>query len=100
VITHAFVVPDSEIFGPMVQGASVDGWRDDLFPRRRRVLASTLAIVGVAVEAGSALAYLPIPLGERLRATRMEITGCPQSCACDGYLIRSARVSGWIRQLF
>ena len=99
VIEQPFAVPEREVFGPMTEGASADGWRDDMFPRKKRVGGPTLAIVQAYIEANHALAYLPIALAQGLRARRLKVTGCPYSCTCEAAAVRSAAAPGWVRQL-
>jgi DNA-binding transcriptional LysR family regulator len=99
VIAHAFVVPARAVFGPMPSGASTDGWRDDAFPRSRRVVAPTLALVEAYVEAGRAIAYLPRHLAKRMRARQLKVTGCPYSCTVESHVIRAEAAPGWVRQL-
>ncbi len=96
---HAFVVPEREVFGTMAEGASADGWRDDKFPRKKRLGGPTLALVFAYVEANHAIAYLPIKLAKDLRARRLKVTGCPYSCTCEASLVRAPAAPGWIRQL-
>lgn len=99
VIAKAFVVPERAIFGPMVDGASTDGWRDDLFPRAQRLVAPTLALVQAYVESGHAVAYIPVALARRMDAKRLVVTGCPYSCEVAAHLVRSPSAPGWVRQL-
>jgi DNA-binding transcriptional LysR family regulator len=99
VITHAFVVPDRAIFGPMPEGSSADGWRDDVFPREKRLIAPTLALVQAYVEAGHAIAYLPVALASRMNAKRLEVTACDYSCSVEAHLVRARAAPGWVRQI-
>jgi DNA-binding transcriptional LysR family regulator len=99
VVSHAFVVPARPVFGPMPKGASTDGWRDDAFPRRHRLMAPTLGLVEAYVEAGHAIAYLPRGLATRMNARRVKVTGCPYTCTVEAYVVRSETAPGWVRQL-
>jgi DNA-binding transcriptional LysR family regulator len=93
------VDPARSVFGPMPAGASTDGWRDDAFPRRHRVVAPTLGLVEAYVEAGYAIAYLPRALASRMNAKQLKVTGCPYSCTVEAHLVRSDAAPGWVRQL-
>ncbi len=99
VIAFAFMVPEREVFGVMGKAMSHDGWRDDMFPRKKRIPASTLAVVQACIEAGHAIAYVPVALAERMRAVKVKVTGCPYSCTCEANLVRPGSARGWVRQV-
>jgi DNA-binding transcriptional LysR family regulator len=99
VLEHAFVVPTRSVYGRMPAGASADGWRDDEFPRPHRISAPTLALTRTYVESGHAIAYLPTPLTEQLRARRLKVLGCPYSCTVLAHLVHGGGAPGWVRQL-
>ncbi len=98
VVTHAFVVPSRPVFGPMAEGASTDGWRDDAFPRRHRRTVPTLALTAAYVEAGHAVAYLPRKLAERMDVCPLKVLECPYRCTVEAHVVRARTSPGWVRQ--
>ena len=58
-LEHAFVSPNRRLLGVVGAKQSMDGWRDDKFPRRIGFLASSLKLMEELVVEGQAVAYLP-----------------------------------------
>lgn len=80
VLKFPFVSPESALLGRVSNSASLDGWRDDKFPRQIRFRASGLKIVEELVAQGQALAYLPDYYLKELGFVSINVTGCPYSC--------------------
>lgn len=80
VLQHPFVSPSSPLLGKVEARQSLDGWRDDKFPRRVDYLTSSLKLLEELVVGGRALAYLPAYFGESLALKALKISGCPYSC--------------------
>jgi DNA-binding transcriptional LysR family regulator len=101
VLEHGFVSPSQPILGATGRRQSVDGWRDDRFPRRVDYLADSLQVVQELVVQGLALAYLPDYYAEQLPVAALAISGCPYTCAQTAKLIaRDPEQAGWLKQLF
>ena len=102
VLEHEFVSPTHPIFGRVGQKQSLDGWRDDEFPRRIGYLSTSLSLVTRLVSEGKAIAYLPDYLvAEMPRALPLKISGCPYSCAQKIQLVaRRPKDTAWIQALF
>jgi DNA-binding transcriptional LysR family regulator len=79
-LTHGFVSPNHPLLGKVGAKQSLDGWRDDHFPRKIEYLTSSLKILEEIVIAGKAVAYLPEYLGSRLNLEIVQVTGCPYTC--------------------
>ncbi len=101
VLKHAFASPNHPLLGQVGAKQSLDGWRDDQFPRRVDYLTSSLRILEGLVETGRALAYLPQTVGKSLNAHALKISGCPYTCVQKIRLVaRGTRDIGWINRLF
>ncbi len=100
-LRHSFASPSNPVLGKVGVNQSLDGWRDDEFPRRVEYLTSSLRMLESLVSSGSAVAYLPDYLRERLGAEPLKIGGCPYSCKQTVKLVaKDPKDVGWINQLF
>ncbi|MBN21491.1 MAG: hypothetical protein CL678_09420 [Bdellovibrionaceae bacterium] len=101
VLKYSFVVPDQFIYGSVQKQQSPDGWRDDMFPRKKSFLTSSLSTVVSLVHSGKALAYLPdyIAVAEGFKV--VDVEGCPYTCTQEIRLVAKApeRLS-WLNSLF
>ncbi len=79
-LTHSFVSTNRPLFGKVGAGPSLDGWRDDKFPRRVDYLTSSQKVLEQVVTSGKAVAYLPDYLGLDLGLVAVEVLGCPFVC--------------------
>jgi DNA-binding transcriptional LysR family regulator len=101
VLEHAFVSPSNPLLGKVGLKQSLDGWRDDQFPRKVEFLTSSLKLLEELVVSGKAIAYLPEYYGERLSAQALKISGCPYSCVQKVRVVaRNPKDIGWLNQLF
>lgn len=80
VLKFPFVSPESAMFGKISTSASLDGWRDDKFPRQIRYRACGLKIMENLLQRGHALAYLPDYYVKELDLVNLNVTGCSYSC--------------------
>lgn len=80
ILKFPFVSPESALLGRVSNAASLDGWRDDKFPRQIRYRATGLKIVEELVSQGQALAYLPDYYAKEMGFVSINVTGCPYSC--------------------
>jgi DNA-binding transcriptional LysR family regulator len=101
VLKHAFASPDHALLGKVGAKQSLDGWRDDQFPRNLEYLTSSLKILEELVVGGSALAYLPEYYGDDLPVETLKISGCPYSCVQKIKLLaRRPKETGWLNLIF
>jgi DNA-binding transcriptional LysR family regulator len=101
VLTHTFASPDNPLLGKVGARQSLDGWRDDQFPRKIEYLTSSLKILEELVVTGKAIAYLPSYFCESLPLVALNITGCPYSCIQKIKLVtRREKNISWLNQIF
>lgn len=101
ILKHGFVSPNASLLGKITTSASLDGWRDDKFPRQIRFRASGLKIMEQLIRRGQALAYLPDYYLEGLELVTLNVTGCPYSCHQTVKLIcRDPAALGWMNQVW
>jgi DNA-binding transcriptional LysR family regulator len=74
VIEHDFVCPNAPIESSAVSAA--DGWRDDVFPRRRRFTTDSVHLIWELVRSGTCLAYLP-SFFSGADVLPLAVSGCP-----------------------
>lgn len=101
VLKFSFVSPDSPLLGKVGAKQSMDGWRDDKFPRKIDYLTSSLKILEELVVSGAAIGYLPSYFCENLNLEVLKISGCPYSCTQKIKLIaNNPKATGWLNQIF
>lgn len=101
VLKYPFVSPSNPLLGKVGIKQSLDGWRDDEFPRRVDYLSSSLKTLEELVVGGLAIAYLPDYFCENLNLEILKITGCPYSCKQKVHLVaKNPKDVGWLNQLF
>lgn len=101
VLKHAFASPDNPLLGKVGARQSIDGWRDDQFPRKVEYLTSSLKILEELVVSGKAIAYLPSYFCENLAIEQLKISGCPYFCVQKIKLVaRNPKDIGWLNQIF
>ena len=101
VLNYAFASPDNPLLGVVGARQSLDGWRDDQFPRKIGYLTSSLKILEELVVSGAAIAYLPSYFGHHLDAEMLKISGCPYTCNQTIKLVaKNPKDTGWILQVF
>ena len=101
VLRYSFASPDSPFLGKVGAKQSLDGWRDDQFPRKVDYLTSSLKILEELVVSGQAIAYLPSYFCENLPVEVLNISGCPYTCQQKIRLIaRNPKEIGWLNQIF
>lgn len=98
VLEHGFVVPTHPLLGTMQGKLSVDGWRDDRFPRRIDFVVPSYVLLKEIVEQGLALAHLPDHLAPTLKAKPLVMDGCPYVCEHEVRLF-GRRESEWLLSL-
>ncbi len=101
VLEHPFASPSYAFLGQVGNKQSVDGWRDDQFPRKIQYVTSCLKMLEKLVLDGKALAYLPDFYAQRLDVKVIKVTGCPYSCTQELKLVaRNPGRLGWLNQVF
>lgn len=101
ILKHSFVSPDSAMLGKISTSASLDGWRDDKFPRQIRYRACGLKIMDNLLQKGHALAYLPDYYVKELDLINLNVTGCPYSCQQSIKLIcKDPDALGWMSKIW
>jgi len=101
VLEHSFVSPNLPLLGKVGLKQSLDGWRDDRFPRRVDFLTSSLKIIEELVTRGRALAYLPDYYAKRINVEVLKISGCPYSCSQKVWLVaKNPKDRSWLKTLF
>ena len=101
VLEHSFVSPSHPLLGKVGVKQSLDGWRDDQFPRKIEFLTSSLKILEGLVQSGKAIAYLPEYVGSNLNLEEIKITDCPYTCSQKIRVVaRRPKELGWLNQIF
>jgi DNA-binding transcriptional LysR family regulator len=101
VLKHPFVSPNNPLLGKVGLKQSLDGWRDDQFPRKVEYLTSSLKLLEEIVSSGKAIAYLPDYYCENSKLQVLKISGCPYSCVQKVKLVaRNPKDIGWLNQIF
>lgn len=101
VLKHAFVSPDNPLLGKVGARQSLDGWRDDQFPRKVEYFTSSLKIVEELVTSGVAIGYLPSYFCEALPVEALKISGCPYTCIQKIKIVAyNPKDTSWLNQIF
>jgi DNA-binding transcriptional LysR family regulator len=101
VLQYPFVSPTNPLLGKVGLKQSLDGWRDDQFPRKIDYRTSSLKTLEEFVVSGEAIAYLPDYFCENLNLQILKVSGCPYSCQQKVKLVaRDPEEVSWLNQLF
>lgn len=101
VLEYPFVSPNHPLLGKVGLKQSLDGWRDDRFPRKVDYLTSSLKLLEELVTQGKALAYLPDYYAKRIGVDALKITGCPYSCSQKVQVVaKNPKDRNWLNQWF
>ncbi|WP_413570312.1 LysR family transcriptional regulator [Bdellovibrio sp. HCB117] len=100
-LQHSFVSPDSAVLGKITKSDSIDGWRDDKFPRKIRYKVCGLKLMENLVGTGAALAYLPDYFVKSADLEVLKVPGYPYSCHQNVRLItKDPSALGWLNKLW
>jgi DNA-binding transcriptional LysR family regulator len=100
-LKHSFVSPSHPLLGKVGLKQSLDGWRDDYFPRKVEYLTSSLKILEELVVSGKAIAYLPEYFGSGLNLEEIKVLGCPYTCNQKIKIVsRNPKDLSWLNQVF
>jgi DNA-binding transcriptional LysR family regulator len=101
VLQYGFVSPDLAILGKISKSSSIDGWRDDKFPRKIKYKVGGLKMIKNLIKEGLALGYLPDYFVESLNLVTLKISGCPYTCQQTVRLVAKDPSSlGWLNRLW
>lgn len=101
ILEHPFVSPDSAILGKIVKADSIDGWRDDKFPRKIKYKVCGLKLMENLVKEGLALAYMPDYFIESSGLTSLNVSGCPYTCQQKVRVVSKGSTDlGWLNRLW
>lgn len=96
-----FATISQNLFGPVDRYQSLDGWRDDKFPRKISYKVESLQILEWLVGSGKGIAYLPDYLVDHLGLKVLKVTGCPYTCHHDVYIAaRNPDAHSFLRHVF
>jgi DNA-binding transcriptional LysR family regulator len=100
-LKHSFASPSHPLLGKVGLKQSLDGWRDDYFPRKVEYLTSSLKILEELVVSGKAIAYLPEYFGSGLNLEEIKVLGCPYTCNQKIKIVsRNPKDLSWLNQVF
>lgn len=101
VLKYSFVSPDAAILGRIANSDSIDGWRDDKFPRLIKYKVCGLKLMENLIQNGMALGYLPDYFIESAGLIPLKISGCPYSCHQTLRLIaKDPKALGWMNRFW
>jgi DNA-binding transcriptional LysR family regulator len=101
VLKHPFVAPDAAILGRIAKASSIDGWRDDKFPRQIKYKVCGLRLLENLVRDGMALGYLPDYFVKSTGLIPLKISGCPYSCQQTVRVVsKDPTALGWLNKLW
>jgi DNA-binding transcriptional LysR family regulator len=101
VLKYPFVSPDSMILGRIAKSATVDGWRDDKFPRQIKYRVCGLKLMENLIQEGMALGYLPSYFVEDSGLVPLNVEGCPYSCSQTIRIIsKDPSNLGWLNRVW
>jgi DNA-binding transcriptional LysR family regulator len=101
ILKYPFVAPDTAILGKIAKSDSVDGWRDDKFPRNLKYKVCGLKLMENIIAEGLALAYLPEYFVKSNGLKSLNVTGCPYSCGQTvKVLTKDPKALSWLNTLW
>ncbi|MCO5142975.1 MAG: LysR family transcriptional regulator [Oligoflexia bacterium] len=101
VLEYGFVSPDQAILGKIAKSDSIDGWRDDKFPRKISYKVCGLKLLENMVREGIALAYLPDHFITSSDLIPLSVQGCPYSCHQKIRVVaKDPKALSWLNKLW
>lgn len=101
VLKYPFVIPEAAILGKISKSSSLDGWRDDKFPRQIKYKICGLKLMENLVQEGLALGYLPDYFVETAGLVPLKVAGCPYTCKQTVKVItKDPKALGWLNKLW
>lgn len=100
-LKHPFVLPDSAILGKIDKSLSIDGWRDDKFPRQIKYKVCGLKLIEQLISNKMAIGYLPDYYIQQTDLVPLKVSGCSYSCTQTVRIIAKDPASlGWLNKLW
>lgn len=101
ILKFPFVAPDSSILGKITKSSSLDGWRDDKFPRLIKYKVCGLKLMENLIQEVMALGYLPDYFVESAGLAPLKVSGCPYTCQQSVRIItKDPTTLGWLNKLW
>ncbi|AZZ36915.1 hypothetical protein CIK05_08970 [Bdellovibrio sp. qaytius] len=101
VLKHGFVVPSEALLGKITEHGSLDGWREDKFPRIHAYQVQSLKVMENYVRSGRAFAYLPDYYFADEDLVPLQITGCSFNCQQSIKLVcKNPEALGWLSKVW
>lgn len=101
ILKYPFVSPDSAILGRVAKSTSIDGWRDDRFPRQIKYKVCGLKLMEEVLQKGMALGYLPNYFIESNSLVPIKISGCSYTCHQTIRVVaKDPSALGWLNRLW
>lgn len=101
VLRYPFVSPDSAILGKIAKSSSIDGWRDDKFPRQIKYKVCGLKLMENLIRDDMALGYLPDYFVESSGLVPIKVSGCPYTCHQTVRVIaKDPSALGWLNKIW
>lgn len=101
VLKYPFVAPDSSFLGKISQTSSLDGWRDDRWPRDIRFRVSSVKLMEILVLKGMAVGYWPEYLVKNSGFLPLNISDCSYSCRQSIRIItKDSSALGWLQHIW
>lgn len=100
-LKHSFVTPESAVLGKITKSDSIDGWRDDKFPRAVKYKVCGLKLMENLIRDGAALGYLPDYFIKSADLQALKLADCPYKCQQTVRLIcKDPDSLGWLSKLW
>lgn len=101
VLKQPFALPDSAILGKIDKSLSIDGWRDDKFPRQIKYKVCGLKLIEQLISNKMAIGYLPDYFIQQTDLIPLKISGYSYTCNQTVRLIaKDPAALGWLDQLW
>ena len=101
ILKYPFVSPETAFLGRINKASSLDGWRDDKFPRHVKYRVGGLKLMENLLREGYALGYLPDYFVANAELVPLTITGCPYSCQQTVRVVaKEPDELGWLGRLW
>ena len=101
ILKYPFALPESAMFGRIAKSTSVDGWRDDKFPRQIKYKVSGLKLMENLIHEGLALGFLPDYFIKSSELIPLKVSGCPYSCHQTIRVVaKDPKSLGWLDKLW
>lgn len=99
-LEYPFVSPNLPLFGRIAGSTSIDGWRDDVHPRKISYVVENLSLCREIIESGECLAYIPDFWAQKLKVVALQIIGCSFQTQHQIYFsVKKPNDSLWLAKL-